>query len=123
MRRHYIKYKAGKVALFLAGACLLVTISGCGQTAEEEETLNEMIPVEAQMPVAGTLTLENEFVGTVSPEEAVYVIPLVTAEVLSTEISVGDTVTAGKSYVNLMRKRRSYSLPAPRHSTTVRQRA
>lgn len=101
MRRHYIEYKSGKMALFLAGACLSLTLSGCGQAAEEEDTLNEVIPVEAQMPVAGTLTLENEFVGTVSPEEAVYVISMVTAEVLSTEISVGDTVTAGQELCKL----------------------
>lgn len=101
MRGHYIKYKCGRMALFLAGACLSVTLAGCGQAAEEEETLSEVIPVEAQMPVAGTLTLENEFVGTVSPEEAVYVIPMVTAEVLSTDISVGDTVTAGQELCKL----------------------
>lgn len=101
MRGHYIKYGRGRMAAFLAGACLLVTLAGCGQAAEEEETLSDVIPVEAQMPVAGTLTLENEFVGTVSPEEAVYVIPMVTAEVLSTEISVGDTVTAGQELCKL----------------------
>lgn len=101
MRRHYITYRSGRMARFLAGACLLTALSGCGQAAEEEETLSEVIPVEAQMPVAGTLTLKNEFVGTVSPEEAVYVIPLVTAEVLSTEISVGDIVTAGQELCKL----------------------
>lgn len=53
------------------------------------------------MPVAGTLTLKNEFVGTVSPEESVYVVPMVTAEVLSTGISVGDTVTAGQELCKL----------------------
>ena len=101
MKRHYIKYGWGRMAAFLTGACLLVSLAGCGQAAEEEETLSEVIPVEAQMPVAGTLTLENQFVGTVSPEEAVYVIPMVTAEVLSAEISVGDTVTAGQELCKL----------------------
>lgn len=101
MRRHYIKYGCGRMAAFLTGACLLVTLAGCGQAAEKEETLSEVIPVEAQMPAAGTLTLKNEFVGTVSPEEAVYVIPMVTAEVLCAEISVGDTVTAGQELCKL----------------------
>lgn len=101
MRRNYIKSGCERMAAFLAGACLLVTLSGCGQAAEETETLSEVIPVEAQMPVAGTLTLENEFVGTVSPEESVYVIPMVTAEVLSTDIHVGDTVTAGQELCKL----------------------
>lgn len=101
MRRRYIKSERGRIAAFLAVSCLAVTLAGCGQTVEEEETLSDIIPVEAQMPAAGTLTLENEFVGTVSPEEAVYVIPMVTAEVLSTEISVGDTVTAGQELCKL----------------------
>lgn len=101
MRRHYIKSGCGKLAAFFAAACFAVTLSGCGQAAEEEETLNDVIPVEAQMPAAGTLTLENEFVGTVSPEESVYVIPMVTAEVLGTDIHVGDTVTAGQELCKL----------------------
>jgi len=78
-------------------------LAGCGDAAatEEEETLSEVLPVEAQMPEAGTLTLKNEFVGTVSPEESVYVIPMVTAEVLNTDISVGDSVTAGQELCKL----------------------
>ncbi|MDE7428036.1 MAG: efflux RND transporter periplasmic adaptor subunit, partial [Lachnospiraceae bacterium] len=73
----------------------------CGDVVQEEETLSEVIPVEAQMPVEGTLTLKNEFIGTVSPEESVYVIPMVSAEVLSTEISVGDTVVEGQELCKL----------------------
>ena len=101
--KRYIKTGHRNVALLLAAACVSVTLAGCGDTAatEEEETLREVIPVEAQMPVAGTLTLKNEFVGTVSPEESVYVVPMVTAEVLSTGISVGDTVTAGQELCKL----------------------
>lgn len=57
--------------------------------------MSETIPVRVQNPVAGSLTLKNEFVGTISPEESVYVIPMVSAEVLSSEVSVGDTVNAG----------------------------
>lgn len=100
MRRQYIKSERERIAAFLAAVCLSVTLAGCGQTVEEE-TPSEVIPVEAKMPVAGTLTLENEFVGTVSPEESVYVIPMVTAEVLSTDIHVGDTVTAGQELCKL----------------------
>ena len=100
--KRYIKTGHRNVALLLAAACVSVTLAGCGDTAAtEEETLSEVIPVEAQMPVAGTLTLKNEFVGTVSPEESVYVVPMVTAEVLSTGISVGDMVTAGQELCKL----------------------
>lgn len=101
MRRHYIKRGRESMAVFFAFTCLAVTLAGCGKTAEEEEKLSEVIPVEAQMPTAGTLMLENEFVGTVSPEESVYVIPMVTAEVVSTDIQVGDTVTAGQELCKL----------------------
>ena len=103
MKRQYIKSGRGAVSVLLAAACASTLLFGCGDAAEsaEEETMSEVIPVEAQMPVAGTLVLKNEFVGTVSPEESVYVIPMVTAEVLSTGISVGDTVTAGQELCKL----------------------
>ena len=102
MKRQYIKSGHRTFSVLLAAACVTTALAGCGDTAvTEEESLSEVIPVEAQMPVAGTLTLKNEFVGTVSPEESVYVIPMVTAEVLSTGISVGDTVTAGQELCKL----------------------
>lgn len=103
MKRKYIKSGRRAVSVLLATVCVSTMLAGCGNTAatEEEDTLDEVIPVEAQMPVAGTLTLKNEFVGTVSPEESVYVIPMVTAEVLSTNISVGDSVTAGQELCKL----------------------
>ena len=102
MSRQYIKSGRRAISVLLTATCVSALLMGCGDTAaEEEETLSEVIPVEAQMPVMGTLTLKNEFVGTVSPEESVYVIPMVTAEVLSTGISVGDAVTAGQELCKL----------------------
>lgn len=102
MKRQYIKSGRRAVSVLIAAACTVTLLAGCTDTtAPEEETLSDVIPVEAQMPVAGTLTLKNEFVGTVSPEESVYVIPMVTAEVLGTDISVGDTVTAGQELCKL----------------------
>lgn len=102
MKKQYIKPGRRAVSVLLAAACVSALLAGCGEiAAEEEETLGEVIPVEAQMPVPGTLTLKNEFVGTVSPEESVYVIPMVTAEVLSANVGVGDTVTAGQELCKL----------------------
>lgn len=102
MKRQYIKSGRRAVSVLIAAACTVTLLAGCTDTtAPEEETLSDVIPVEAQMPAAGTLTLKNEFVGTVSPEESVYVIPMVTAEVLGTDISVGDTVTAGQELCKL----------------------
>lgn len=87
-------------ALLMAAVCMGALVSGCGQV-EEEETMSELIPVQVQSPEAGSLTLKNEFVGTVSPEEAVYVISMVSAEVLSTNVSVGDMVNAGDELCKL----------------------
>lgn len=94
MVREYRKLHRKGVALLMAAVCMGALVSGCGQVGEEE-TMSELIPVQVQSPEAGSLTLKNEFVGTVSPEEAVYVISMVSAEVLSTNVSVGDTVNAG----------------------------
>ncbi len=106
MKRQYIKFPRKALAVLLASACTGMMMTGCGEeTAEEEtaeeETVSEAIPVEVQNPETGTLTLKNEFVGTVSPEEFVYVIPMVSAEVLSADVAVGDTVVAGQEFCKL----------------------
>lgn len=87
-------------ALLMAAVCMSALVSGCGQV-EEEETMSELIPVQVQSPEAGSLTLKNEFVGTVTPAESVYVISMVSAEVLSTNVSVGDVVNAGDELCKL----------------------
>ena len=91
--QHSRLYKRG-ISLLMTAASVCALMAGCGQV-EEEEVMSEVIPVQVQQPEAGSLTLKNEFVGTISPEEAVYVISMVTAEVLSTNVSVGDVVNAG----------------------------
>lgn len=96
----YRKLRRKGGALFLAAVCMSALVSGCGQV-DEEETMSTLIPVQVQSPEAGELTLKNEFVGTVSPEEAVYVISMVSAEVLSTNVSVGDVVNAGDELCKL----------------------
>lgn len=102
MKRQYIISCRRAAAVLLAAACAGVMLTSCGgETAAEEEIISEVIPVEVQMPQAGTLTLKNEFVGTVSPEESVYVMPLVSAEVLQANVSVGDTVSAGQELCKL----------------------
>ncbi len=102
MKRRYIYFAKKAASVLLVTACFSTLMTGCGQTAEAaEEEESDAIPVEVQMPEAGSLTLKNEFVGTVSPEESVYVVPLVSAEVLSADIKVGDTVTAGQELCKL----------------------
>lgn len=95
MKKQYIKpYRRG-LSLLLVTVCIGALMSGCGQVDETEEVMSDVIPVRVQTPEAGELVLQNEFVGTISPEESVYVISMVSAEVMSTNVSVGDTVSAG----------------------------
>lgn len=104
MKKRYISFAKRATSVLVVTACLAMPLTGCGQTAEAAETEEEesdAIPVEVQMPKAGSLTLKNEFVGTVSPQESVYVVPLVSAEVLNADIKVGDTVTAGQELCKL----------------------
>lgn len=104
MKKRYIYLAKKATSVLVVTACLTMPLTGCGQTAEAAETEeeeNDAIPVEVQMPKAGSLTLKNEFVGTVSPQESVYVVPLVSAEVLNADIKVGDTVTAGQELCKL----------------------
>lgn len=100
MKKRYISFHHRALSVMLATVCAGVLLAGCGQETEEG-TISEAIPVEVQNPKAGTLTLKNEFVGTVSPQEFVYVIPMVSAEVLSADVSVGDTVVAGQELCKL----------------------
>ncbi len=84
----------------MAAMCVCAAVAGCGQT-EEEETMSEVIPVQVVQPESGALTLKNEFVGTVSPQESVYVVPMVSAEVTSQSVAVGDVVEAGQELCKL----------------------
>lgn len=102
MKRQYRKPYNRGISFLVVTACVSALVSGCGQQTEGAgEVMNERIPVQVQAPEAGTLTLKNEFVGTISPEESVYVMPTVSAEVLSTDVSVGDTVAAGDTLCQL----------------------
>lgn len=96
MKKRYVRSYSKMLVLLLVTASVGSTITGCGQGENTEEVMNEVIPVQVQNPEAGKLTLKNEFMGTISPQESVYVMPMVSAEVLSTEIFVGDTVEAGQ---------------------------
>lgn len=101
MKKGYIKSYSKMLVLLLVTASVGSTITGCGQGENTEEVMSEVIPVQVQNPEEGKLTLKNEFMGTISPQESVYVMPMVSAEVLSTDISVGDKVEAGQTLCKL----------------------
>ena len=90
------RYGKGK-RILATGLCLFagaMSIWGCGQT-RESENLDLTINVEAANPVSGDLTLSNEFMGSVSPEDTVYVYPKAQGEVTAVNFEVGDTVNEG----------------------------
>lgn len=76
---------------------LIVALSAsaiaCGKTEETEEV--SKIAVEVQNPETGELTVDTTYIGTVSPQEQVYVIPKASGTVTETFFDVGDTVQEG----------------------------
>ena len=69
------KQTAAGIAVMLMLAMML---GGCGAAAEMAEVTEEesAVTVSVQNVGTGTITLTNSFVGTISPEETVMVIPL-----------------------------------------------
>lgn len=75
---------------------LAMALGGCGVAADEgAETEESAVTVSTQVVGTGTITLTNSFMGTISPEETVMVIPLAVGTVTETFFEVGDTVEAG----------------------------
>lgn len=98
MRQKSRSYGKGKVlACFMAVVMLVaVPLAGCSQKDQEETEVKDLtITVESSKPEFGDLTLQNSFIGTVSPEDTFSVIPLVSGTVTETNFDVGDTVEAG----------------------------
>ena len=77
---------------------LAMMLGGCGAAAGDGAQMTEeesAVTVSVQNVGTGTITLTNSFVGTISPEETVMVIPLASGTVTETFFEVGDTVQAG----------------------------
>ena len=79
--------------LISAALCMGLLLSGCG-SKEVVETEGAIL-VDAAQVGRDTLVLSNQFVGMVSPEESVYIIPLAQGTVTETFFEVGDKVQAG----------------------------
>ena len=78
-------------ALVLAGSLIL---SGCGNTENAEVKTTDIV-VDMQQADTGNLTLQNSFIGMISPQELVYVIPFASGTVTEVNYGVGDYVNAG----------------------------
>lgn len=81
------------VPLILAAA---LVVTGCGGAAQDSasETASA-IAVKAVTSELGTLSVSNQFVGTVSPQQQVSIVPLVSGEIDAIYAEVGDEVSAG----------------------------
>ncbi|MCM1044319.1 MAG: efflux RND transporter periplasmic adaptor subunit [Candidatus Gastranaerophilales bacterium] len=84
------RYTIG-TAMLLAGG---LALTGCANTETGGETLSAVV-VEMQQADVGALTLQSSFVGTVSPQEVVYVIPFASGTITEVNYNVGDYVNAG----------------------------
>lgn len=71
-----------------------VSITGCSGKKQTEET-TEKVNVEVQTPTSGEVALDTDYIGTVSPEQQVYVTPMVSGTVTQVNYSVGDMVQEG----------------------------
>jgi len=74
---------------------LSLAVMACGSTEEPEEVSQEKVAVEVRNPEQGELTVDTAYIGTVTPEEQVYVIPKTSGTVTATFFEVGDTVKEG----------------------------
>lgn len=83
-----------KVTALGLALVLGMSAAACGSTKEEAEE-PESVAVEVQTPRVGSLTLDSAYIGTVMPQEQVYVIPKTSGTVTETFFEVGDQVQAG----------------------------
>lgn len=92
-----MKNRRRKTAAGIAAALVLaMALNGCGAAADTETAEEEnAVTVSTKLVETGTISLMNSFVGTISPQETVMVIPLAAGTVTDTFFEVGDTVQAG----------------------------
>lgn len=72
-----------------------MSVSACAGKEEAVQETEESVAVEVQTPKIGSLTLDTAYIGTVMPQEQVYVIPKTSGTVTETFFEVGDQVQAG----------------------------
>ncbi len=73
---------------------LSMTAAACGKSTEEVQEASA-VAVEVLTPTSGELTVDTTYIGNVTPQEQVYVIPKTSGTVTETFFSVGDAVQAG----------------------------
>lgn len=81
-------------SILALGLVLAMSVSMVGCKGKEK-TETEKVNVEVQTPGSGEVTLDTDYIGSVSPEQQVYVVPLVSGTVTQVNYAVGDTVKEG----------------------------
>lgn len=76
---------------------LSVVLGMCMTACQKEEEPEEeaAVAVEVQTPKVGELTIDTTYIGTVAPQEQVYVVPKTSGTVTETFFEVGDQVKEG----------------------------
>lgn len=74
---------------------LSTVLTACGGKSGTEAAKDSKVMVDVMTAQKDTLTLSNQFMGTVTPQESVYIIPLAQGKITRTYFEVGDTVRAG----------------------------
>lgn len=87
-------YRMKSLAVLLTAA---LALGGCQSSTDEAETetADTSLAVEAAAPEVGDLAVSSTFIGTITPQEQISIIPLVSGEVSSVRFQVGDQVQAG----------------------------
>lgn len=93
MSKYEGKMISRSVVSIMLGAGLLLT--GCSGADTQQQVTSQAVLVDVQEAGKGSLVLSNSFVGTISPEDSVYIIPLAQGTVTETFFEVGDEVEAG----------------------------
>lgn len=73
---------------------LSMTAAACGKSTEEVQEASA-VAVEVLTPTSRELTVDTTYIGNVTPQEQVYVIPKTSGTVTETFFSVGDAVQTG----------------------------
>lgn len=93
------KYKSNKKNRMIGLALPLsfVMLVGCGkEVGEMEKVVEEIVVVDTISLEQRDFTIGGEFIGTISPYEAAYVIPFVTGEITNVAVELGQEIKEGE---------------------------
>ena len=81
--------------LMAMGLVVTLSLSAAACSQEEETAEVSKVAVEVQTPESGELTVDTAYIGSITPQEQVYVIPKASGTVTQVNFAVGDTVKEG----------------------------